>query len=164
VRRTLAAALLVSLAACAPRVQSPPAAPMAAQAAPGPVFPTDVAAARAAYIAAWQGTDRAALASFFAPDARVVFSDETYDGRAEIDRRWLAEDVGRVSELVMTPAHVTADGDRVTEAGTVTLLFRAAGGESHAERGTYEHVWARQPDGTWKLQTVHMDSHPAPPQ
>jgi len=148
-------AALVVLAACAPS--------RTAAGGEGP-FPAGLGATRDAYVAAWGGTDRAALASFFAEDGRVVFRDYTLEGRARIDARWLAEDVGRVSALVMTPGSVTrAAGGEVTEAGTVTLRFRREGGEVGAERGTYEHVWARQPDGAWKLRSVRMDTHPVPP-
>jgi ketosteroid isomerase-like protein len=67
-----------------------------------------------------------------------------------------------VSELVMTPERVVRGGDEVTESGTVTLRFRGQGGETRRERGTYEHLWARQGDGTWKLRLVRMETHPAP--
>ena len=131
--------------------------------APADTFPPGLAAARDGYVAAWKGTDRAALAAFFAEDARVIFPDYTLEGRARIEERWLAEDVGKVSDLVMTPGRVTRSGDEVTEAGTATLRFRRADGQLGAERGHYEHVWARQPDGAWKLRSVRMETHPAAP-
>jgi ketosteroid isomerase-like protein len=133
--------------------------------APSPAdsLPAALRAARDGYVVAWQGTDRAALAAFFAEDAKVIFPDYTLEGRAQIEERWLAEDVGKVSGLVMTPGRVTRGDGEVTESGTVTLRFRGAGGEVRAERGTYEHVWARQADSAWKLRSVRMETHPAAP-
>ena len=151
-RRIVVALAMGVLAGCAaPRASGPGA------------FPAGLAEARAAYAAAWGGTDRAALAAFFAEDARVIFPDYTLEGRARIDERWLTEDIGKVTALVMTPERITRSGDEVTEAGTVTLRFRREGGETGAERGTYEHVWARQPDGAWKLRSVRLETHPASP-
>jgi ketosteroid isomerase-like protein len=155
-RRIVAGLALGVLAGCAG------SRTMAAGPAAGP-FPAGLAAARAAYATAWAGSDRAALAAFFAEDARVIFPDYTLDGRARIDERWLREDIGRVTDLALTPEHVTRAGDEVTEAGTLTLRFRKEGGDVGAERGSYEHVWARQPGGAWILRSVRMDTHPAPP-
>lgn len=140
-------------AACAPLPQAPAGEPL----------PPGVAAARAAYVRGWNDGDRAALAASFAEDAQVVFRDYTLDGRARIDEKWLAEDVGKVSELVMTPERVSASGGEVAESGTATLRFRRGDGTIGGERGTYEHVWARQPDGRWKLRRVRMDTHAVPP-
>jgi uncharacterized protein (TIGR02246 family) len=153
-RRSIAALALGLLAACA-----------APGTGPGPEgMPMDLAAAHMAYAAAWAGTDRAALASFFTDDARVIFRDYTLEGRAQIEARWLMRDVGRVTSLVMASQQVARLQDEVTESGTVTLRFRRESGEVSAEAGTYQHVWARQPDGAWKLRSVRMDTHPAPPQ
>lgn len=160
--RSLAAIAVVALAACSHVL--PPQTPSGVREWDRtPTLPAGLGAARAAYIAAWGGTDRAALAGFFTDDARVVFSDETLEGRARIEARWLAQDAGRVSDLVMVPDHVDGHDAEVAEGGTVTLRFRGEGGEVRAERGTYEHVWARQPDGAWKLRSVRMDTHPTPP-
>jgi uncharacterized protein (TIGR02246 family) len=126
-------------------------------------LPPGLAAARAAYVAAWNGGDRAALAAHFAEDARVVFRDYTLEGRRQIDERWLAEDAGKVSGLEMTTERVARSGGEVTESGTATLHFRRGDGTVGAERGAYEHVWARQSDGAWKLRSVRMDTHPAAP-
>ena len=131
--------------------------------APADPLPAAVRAAHDAYVAAWNPGDRAALAALFAEDARVSFGDETMEGRARIDERWLAEDAGKVSDLVMVPERVTRSGDEVTESGTATLHFRRGDGSIGSERGRYEHVWARQPDGGWKLRSVLMDTHPVAP-
>jgi len=61
----------------------------------------------------------------------------------------------------MTPERIPRGGDEVTEAGTVTLRFHREGGGTGRERGTYEHVWTRQPDGAWVLRSVRMETHPA---
>lgn len=151
-RRIVAAVAMSVLAGCAaPRASGPGA------------FPAGLAETRAAYAAAWAGTDRAALAALFAEDARVIFPDYTLEGRARIEERWLTEDIGKVTDVVMTPDRVTRSGDMVTEVGTITLSFRREGGEIGRERGSYEHVWARQPDGAWKLGSVRMETHPVAP-
>jgi len=132
-------------------------------AAASDTFPDALEAARTGYVAAWNGSDGAALAAYFAEDAQVVFPDYTLTGRAQIEERWLADDVGKVSGLVMTPGRIARDGDEVTEAGSVTLRFRRGDGEVGQETGRYEHVWKLQADGIWKLQVVRMDTHPAAP-
>jgi len=128
----------------------------------GDSLPAAVRAAHDAYVAAWNAGDRAALAALFAEDARVSFGDETMEGRARIDEGWLSNEAGRVIGLVMTPERVTVSGGQVTESGTATLRFRGDGSVG-AERGRYEHVWARQPDGSWKLRSVRMETHPVAP-
>ena len=151
-RRTMAALALGLLAACgAPRTAPEPEG-----------LPIDLAATLGAYTRAWAGTDRAALAAFFTDDAQVVFRDYTLDGRAQIEQRWLMSDLGRVTGLVMATHQVFRLEDGIAESGTVTLRFRRESGEESAEAGTYDHLWARQPDGTWKLRQVRMDTHPAP--
>lgn len=130
--------------------------------APAPQIPAELAAARTRYVAAWQAHDLGAIAAFFTGDARVVFPDRTLEGRDRIEREWIAEDVGKVSELVMTPQHTDRIGDEFTETGTVTLRFAGASG-TRDERGTYEHVWARQPDGSWRLKLVRMETHSGRP-
>jgi ketosteroid isomerase-like protein len=151
-RRIFAALAVGLLAACAaPRASGPGR------------FPAELAETRRAYAAAWGGTDRAALAAFFAEDARVIFADYTLEGRARIEERWLTEDIGKVSDVVMTPDSVTRAADEVTESGTLTLRFRRGDGQVGAERGSYEHVWALQPGGAWMLRSVRMDTHPAAP-
>jgi ketosteroid isomerase-like protein len=152
-----------ALAACSHVV--PPATPSGVREGDRtPTLPAGLGAARTAYMNAWSNPDHAALAAFFTEDARVVFADETLEGRARIHDEWLAEDAGRVSDLVMVPERVDPRDGEVTEGGTVTLRFRGDGGTVRAERGTYEHVWVRQPDGAWKLRSVRMNTHPAPPQ
>jgi len=133
-------------------------------AAPADTLPAAVRAAHDAYVAAWNAGDHAALAALFADDAEVYFGDELLAGsRAEIDERWLSKEAGLVSALVMTPDRVTRGGDEVTESGTATLRFRRGDGSTGSERGGYAHVWARQPDGAWKLRSVRMDTHPVAP-
>lgn len=158
---TLAVLVLIT-AACTP---SPPPAAAAPppRAASVDTFPAAVRAAHDAYVAAWNAGDRAALVALFAEDARVSFGDETMEGRTRIDERWLTPEAGKVSDLVMIPGHVTVSGGEVTESGTATLRFRRGDGSIGSERGRYEHVWARQPDGAWKLRSVRMDTHPAAP-
>jgi ketosteroid isomerase-like protein len=162
-RPPILAALVLIAAACTP--SSPPAAPSppASAVASADSFPAAVRAAHDAYVAGWNAGDRAALAALFTEDARVSFGNETMEGRARIDERWLGEDVGKVSDLVMTPERVTRSGGEVTESGTATLHFRRGDDSIGSERGRYEHVWARQPDGAWKLRSVLMDTHPVAP-
>lgn len=176
--------LVAAIAACTPPPAAPaldggarlaqldggrgiPRAPSSARlrlvAAAHDTFPAALETARAGYVAAWNGSDRAALAAFFAEDAQVIFRDYTLTGRAQIEARWLADDVGKVSGLTMTAGRIARDGDEVTEAGSVTLRFRRGDGEYGQESGRYEHVWKLQSDGTWKLRSVRMDTHPATP-
>jgi len=152
--RTMAVLALGLLAACgAPRTAPEPEG-----------IPPDLAATQQAYTVAWAGTDRAALAAFFTEDAQVVFRDYTLEGRAQIEQRWLMSDLGRVTDLVLASHQVLRLEDGIAESGTVTLRFRRESGEVGAEAGTYDHLWARQPDGSWKLRRVRLDTHPAPSQ
>ena len=161
-RPSALAALLLFVAACTPAPPHGAIAPTPST-APADTLPGAVRAAHDAYVAAWNARDRAALAALFAEDARVSFGEETMEGRARIHERWLTPEAGKVSDLVMTPERVTVSGDEVTESGTATLRFRRGDGSIGSERGRYEHVWARQPDGAWKLRGVRMDTHPVAP-
>jgi ketosteroid isomerase-like protein len=133
-------------------------------AAPADTLPAAVRAAHDAYVAACNAGDHAALAALFADDAEVYFGDEFLAaGRAEIDAQWLAKEVEMTSALVMTPDRVTRGGGEVTESGTATFRFRRGDASIDSAGGGYAHVWARQPDGTWKLRSVRMDTQPEAP-
>lgn len=155
---------LVLLAACTPSTMtttSPSPAPAATSgttvsvcsAAP---IPGDLAPTRNAYIAAWQGTDADAVGRFFVDDAVVRTDDQSMTGRVAITSGWISEDIGKVSNLHLTSRSVSQAGADVTESGVMTLKFRHSDGRVTDEGGSYTHVWARQPDGTWRLREARI--------
>ncbi|HEX8696761.1 MAG TPA: nuclear transport factor 2 family protein [Longimicrobium sp.] len=164
---------VLALAACtsSPPPAPPPqpssaAGPVMSGAAPGDTcnhvtYAADVEAARAAYVAAWQGGDPQAVARFFTDDARVQTTDETFTGRDAILRGWISKDIGKVGALRLLAHVANYPPGEVIDAGTAMLRFRQADGTFTEERATYRNRWVRQPDGSWRLREVVL--HAAAP-
>ena len=162
--RILPIAALSLLAACTPSTMtttSPSPAPAATSGTTVSVcsaaaIPGDLAPIRNAYIAAWQGTDADAVARFFVDDAVVRTDDQTMTGRVAITSGWISEDIGKLSDLNLAARSVSQAGADVTESGVMMLKFRHNDGTVTNEGGSYTHVWARQPDGTWRLRQARL--------
>lgn len=121
--------------------------------------PAEIASVYPQYLAAWQGTDPAAIAAFFAQEAVVTVPDgTTFTGKADIQSRWIAPGLPTMSEFNVVPESFEMSGDRITETGTFSFR-QTSEGESEMVSGSYQEVWQRQPDGAWLIVENHVMDH-----
>jgi uncharacterized protein (TIGR02246 family) len=165
-RNTLLTCLLVALAAgCARDTDEafPPAAdPAGSPAATGEAtVPPELASRIEQYTAAWNGSDPAAVAEFFAEDATARVGDETYTGRQEIQAGWLAA-VPNINNLAANETIVEQRGQDYHSAGTYTHDPVADGPTAGNTSGRYSLTWMRAPDGQWRIRSseVMPDAQP----
>jgi ketosteroid isomerase-like protein len=113
------------------------------------------------YVAAWNGEDPAAVGAFFTDDAHAVIGDSVFHGRARIVSG-LTPDLTRLSMIDARPERFSAAGDQITETGRYSLRQSPPAVATRMRRGTYTHVWARQPDGSWRITTATVTLQPFP--
>ena len=125
---------------------------------PGPgadavVVPAELRAAHAAYLAAWNGDDPAAVGAFYTDDTHGMIGDSMYHGRARLVSAWVTPNLPTLTELTAMPAAFATRGNAITETGRYT--FRPVGaGAPPLLGGTYTNVWTRQSDGSWRITST----------
>ncbi|MGA8442654.1 MAG: DUF4440 domain-containing protein [Candidatus Sulfotelmatobacter sp.] len=99
--------------------------------------------------------DAAAMASFYADDAKLMAEDtEPIEGRNAIERFWrVACDGARTAKARRTIAldEVAASGDLGYGLGTVTLRIPQNTGQEREVTFKYATIWRREGDGRWRL-------------
>jgi uncharacterized protein (TIGR02246 family) len=66
-------------------------------------------------------------------------------------------------DVVGTVTDVRVSGDLAIETGQYTWTLVPPGGAPMPDKGKYVHVWARTPDGTWKVIRYFSNSDVPPP-
>ncbi|HSJ15994.1 MAG TPA: nuclear transport factor 2 family protein [Longimicrobiales bacterium] len=160
----LAGFLLLPLAACAPDAEQEENPPPAAQelGAPTEQPPEDLIRIGDEYVAAWNGEDAAAVSAFFMEDAVVRVGDETYSGRQEIETRWVLPSLPAISDLEITETNTERRGDEWYRAGTYRHQVIEEGAEPFTATGRYLTIWARTPDGQWRIRTEEVTADASP--
>jgi ketosteroid isomerase-like protein len=99
--------------------------------------------------------DAAAMASFYADDAKLMAEDrEAIEGRTAIERFWrVACDGARTAKArrTITVHEVAASGDLGYGLGTVRLRIPRVGGPEREVTFKYATIWRREGDGRWRL-------------
>jgi uncharacterized protein (TIGR02246 family) len=124
--------------------------------------PPEIAAASERYVAAWRGDDAAAVAAFYTEDATATVGDSTYRGRAEIEERWIRQNVAAVTALEATSTGTQRSGDDWRDEGTYTLTVTPPEGDTMAEAGRYTTVWTRGANGEWQIRSSDVQSNEPP--
>lgn len=108
-----------------------------------------IAEASEAWQAGWNAGDAAAIASLYAPDARLMAPGaEPVEGREAIEAAFgehLAEAAG--GQTTLETVDLVSEGDLTVEVGSYAST--AADG-SHVDHGKYIAVW-KNVDGEWKI-------------
>jgi uncharacterized protein (TIGR02246 family) len=145
------AGLIISAAACAPATDEEPAGDEAAApaAADMPSAEAGIAEASAAWAAAWDAGDGAAMAALYTDDAMVLPpGGEALEGREAITAFWrgfLESLPGSQVALETIEVH-SGDGGAI-EVGSWAIT--GADGE-HVDHGKYIVAW-KYVDGAWRL-------------
>jgi uncharacterized protein (TIGR02246 family) len=120
---------------------------------------SDIEALNARFVEALEKRDAAALASCYAPDARVMPPGAPAATGQGIQQVWQGFiDMG-VDGGALTTVTVEELGDTAIEVGR----YEIRAGAQTADVGKYVVVHRRQPDGSWKIGIdIWNSDHPAP--
>lgn len=141
--------LIISAAACAPAADEEPAGDQAAADADMPSAEAGIAEASAAFAAAWDAGDAAAMAALYTDDAMVLPpGGEALEGREAITAFWqdFIESLAGSQVALETTEVRSGDGGAI-EVGSWAIT--GADGE-HVDHGKYVVVW-KYVDGAWRL-------------
>jgi uncharacterized protein (TIGR02246 family) len=119
----------------------------------------DVEAGEKAWLAAFNGGDASGVASTYTDNARLMAPNmDTLEGRAAI------EDF--IKGFVATGAKLEFDVVDVHDGGAICVsvgTYRMTIPGEPDDRGKYIEVWARQPDGSWRIRDdIFNSSMPVP--
>jgi uncharacterized protein (TIGR02246 family) len=154
-RILLACALVLPVAgACGPADDAEPE-PAAREEPATESMPADLRAASDRYLQAWNADDPDAVAELYAEDATAVAYGNSFHGRDEIERSWLAN-VHIITDLDLTERAVRRDGDDWRVDGRFALTVRTADTDPFVQTGDYRLVWTRDPDGQWRVRTSEV--------
>lgn len=133
---------------------------MAAMPAAG-TAPADLQARDDAFVAAWNGSDPAALDGFFTDDAVVVDDTMTYTGRQQIREQWLASNVAVVSNLQVHDVRWEPSGSDYRATGHYTMRVTLPDTAMDVS-GRFEDTWTRGADGQWRVRSMNITTDPPP--
>lgn len=117
----------------------------------------DVAAIRAAdaaWVKAATAKDASQFVSFYAPDASLLPPGAPMTtGKEAITEAWqgMMKQPGFALTFAPTKVVVSKSGDLAYDLGNYSLTVNDAHGKPQTSKGKYVAVWAKQPDGTWKV-------------
>ena len=151
--RAVSTATLILSAGCSPAPNRSPQTPSVEE-VPG------LAVARGELIAAATSSDPARLAAVYTSDA-VLMNPNAPDvrGRSDIEAHFrLAFAAVVIRKMTVTPIEVTVCGRRAYELSEFTQLIGRAGQTPAEDRGRVMLVWAREPDGRWRIRQALVNS------
>ncbi len=155
---------LLAFGACAAPPPPPAAPPPAVLSLPLEGGDTAIIdALRNHWVAAGNVLDLGALVLSYTPDAVMVVSDgTTLRGTSAIQERWgrYAPTNGRAS---YTTTGLSIAGNLAFETGLFTVEVTPATGSGYRTTGKYNTVYARHPDGGWRIRSTVFSAEPPAP-
>lgn len=101
-------------------------------------------------VAAFQRGDRAAVARFYADDARIVGPRRrVVQGREAIDRYWAS--IGSPAQWSLEVVEVGGSADEAYQLGVSTLTSPRGDGTPGSYTCDFVVIWKRQPDGRLRI-------------
>ncbi len=127
------------------------ARPLAAQQTASPAaLRAEVTRLNEEMVAAFQRGDRAAVARFYADDARIVGPGRrVVQGREAIDRYWAS--IGSPAEWRLEVVEVGGSANEVYQLGVSTLTSPRRDGTPDTYTCDFVVIWKRQPDGRLRI-------------
>jgi ketosteroid isomerase-like protein len=128
------------------------ARPLAAQqtAAASQALRAEVTRLNEEMVAAFQRGDRAAVARFYADDARIVGPRRrVVQGREAIDRYWAS--IGSPAQWSLEVVEVGGSADEAYQLGVSTLTSPGRDGVPDSYTCDFVVIWKRQPDGRLRI-------------
>ena len=144
------AALLLLLAACAPR-----AAEHAGPLVPAPADSAAIHALSRDFSAAYVRGDAAAMAALYTEDG-VIFPERSaaIAGQDAIRAYWTLGEGARITRHEAVPTEIRVDRDLAYDHGTYEIAGERDGTAWGPSRGKYVIVWRRERGGPWR---IHLD-------
>jgi uncharacterized protein (TIGR02246 family) len=126
--------------------------------------PAELITASERYVAAWNGSDPAAVAAFHTEDATVTDPDSSWQGRAAIEAGWVQQ-----YQPVLSNLHATETSwDRLNgdwrEHGRYTVMMSLPDAEPSEAPGSYSHDWTQDASGEWRIRSSDIRPDSPPPQ
>ncbi len=110
----------------------------------------DVQALADRWARAYNAYDRAALASSYTENARLMMhGTPTIAGRAGIGEFWAADFEDRNPLTILTVTHSVEGSDMTLVHGNYRVINREDG--ANLANGRFAHIWTRQSNGDWLL-------------
>ena len=165
----LCAAVLLFVAACAPKGETAVKDSAAATAAP-PV--ADAAAVRQAieqananFVAAVKQGDSTGMVANYADDAVMMMGGmPALRGRSEIGSKVVGMfKAVKGGDVKLVTSQVDVAGDYAIETGAYEMTATPPGGKPATEKGKYVTVWKKQSDGSWKIYRDIANTDEPPP-
>ena len=104
-----------------------------------------------AFIEALNKGDAAAVAQFYAVDAKLLPpNDKIVEGRANIQMFWQGAISAGLKMTSLTPTTITPGGNLLVETGKYVSTIPGAGGATMTDEGKYVVVWRRE-GRNWKI-------------
>jgi uncharacterized protein (TIGR02246 family) len=122
----------------------------------------EIAATRAAFIAAIADGDAGSASAVYAPEATLVPPASTrLHGRDAIENFWAAGLKSGVSRVDLAADEVRGDGWLTYELGRYAIELEPADGKRVMERGTYLLIHERDGTGSWRraIEMFNPDLH-----
>jgi uncharacterized protein (TIGR02246 family) len=109
--------------------------------------------------------DAAGIVAEYAEDSIIFPPNEPMVQGKPAVTKYLGELLGAVSfrDATGTIADIRVSGDLAIETGHYAWTIVPAGGAPMSDKGKYVHVFARTPDGTWKVIRYFSNSDVPPP-
>jgi uncharacterized protein (TIGR02246 family) len=143
---------LALIAACSPGSQTaatPPAAPPVDHQA---VDDSAIHAADTAWLNGLAAKDTTRVMKLYANDALTLLpGSPLLAGKDETRKSWATQMAASGFAMTFRPIKTVSAGDMAYEVGDYQFNGRTKGGQTMNSKGKYVVVWARQPDGSWKV-------------
>jgi hypothetical protein len=148
--------LAVSLASCASPTYMAFSEKSALPALVDPfaIIPAELADVHAALYRAWQEDDAAKLKPYFANAAVVTTTTGYFRGWDEIESRWLAPMLSKMSGFFAKPMSFERENQDIVERGWYHTSI-SENGKTYAARGEYAQRWRSGPDG-WQVVSANI--------
>ncbi len=119
--------------------------------------PANIDSLMAAFLAGWNNKDSAAIMKTIADNAFVMNDSLIHNGHPAIANNWISGGVKVLSNIKTSSIIKDSDNKIAYDGGTYTCDLTPPGGPVLKEKGNYNLVWTKQPNGDWKLTLIHIE-------
>lgn len=111
----------------------------------------------ATFISGWNNKDSTAIMKTISDNAIVMNDSIIYNGHSAIANNWISDGVKVLSNIKTSSLIKDSDNKIAYDGGTYSLDLTPPGGPVLKEKGNYNLVFSKQPNGDWKLTLIHIE-------